>query len=241
MLETPTWRSNPDWGASLGYTQARLADLDRASVTYLSGIRDTTEGGPRPISGLLGPRGDGYAVDHLMTVEESLDYHQHQVAVLSEAGCDLVTACTLTYPAEGTGIALAATEIGVPVVLYVTLETDGRLPDGTSLHEAIDMVDAATDGYVAYFGVNCVHPDHMAPALVDGGRWTARIRAARANASRLSHAELDVAEELDAGDPLEMGADYTRLRDHLPELAVFGGCCGTDVRHLRAIAAAISG
>jgi homocysteine S-methyltransferase len=128
----------------------------------------------------------------------------------------------------------------VPVVLYFTLETDGRLPDGSTLREAIETIDGVTDGYVTYYGINCAHPDHIAPALADGGQWTERIRAVRANASRMSHAELDVAEELDDGDPVELAADYVRLRQALPNATVFGGCCGTDVRHVRAIASAVS-
>ena len=129
----------------------------------------------------------------------------------------------------------------MPVVLYFTVETDGRLPDGSSLRQAVETIDDATDGYVAYYGINCAHPDHIAPALADGGEWTERIRAVRANASRMSHAELDEAEVLDDGDPVELAADYARLRQALPNATVFGGCCGTDVRHVRAIASVLAG
>lgn len=243
VLETPTWRSNPDWGRSLGYTQDELDDLDRAAVAFLSGIRASSPkiSGPVLLCGNLGPRGDGYAVGSVMSAEESRGYHAHQVDVLAEAGCDLVSVLTLTYPAEGLGIAQAALDAGIPAVLYFTLETDGRLPDGSSLGEAIALIDDVTDGYVAYYGINCAHPDHMEPALADGGSWSERIRAVRANASRMSHAELDQAEELDDGDPQELAVDYLRLRQALPGATVFGGCCGTDVRHVRAIAEALAG
>jgi homocysteine S-methyltransferase len=238
VLETPSWRSNPDWGMSLGYTQEQLDDLDRAGVAFLSGIRDSSPkvSGPMPLSGSLGPRGDGYAVGTVMSVDEAHEYHSHQVELFSEQGCDLVSVLTLTYADEGLGIAQAARDAGVPVVLYFTVETDGRLPDGSTLQKAIETIDTATDGYVAYYGINCAHPDHMAPALTDGGDWTHRIGAVRANASRMSHAELDEAETLDDGDPQELAVDYVALRDLLPYASVFGGCCGTDVRHVRAIA-----
>ena len=171
-----------------------------------------------------------------MSAAEARDYHGHQIQVLADAGCDFVSACTLTYADEGLGVALAARDTGAPVVLYFTVETDGRLPDGSDLGDVITSIDAATDGYVAYYGINCAHPDHFAPSLVDADDWVLRVGGVRANASRQSHAELDEAEELDAGDPVELAADYVGLRDVLPNATVFGGCCGTDVRHIRAIA-----
>jgi homocysteine S-methyltransferase len=246
VLESPSWRSNPDWGTSLGYTQDELDVLDRAGVAYLTGLRashaDTV--GPMLVSGLLGPRGDGYQVGSTMSAHEALSYHRHQVQVLADAGCDLISACTLTYAAEGIGIALAARAQGAPVVVYFTVETDGRLPDGSSMADAIRAVDEATDGYVAYYGINCAHPDHFAPSLAaaddDDVDWIQRIGAVRANASRQSHAELDEAEELDAGNPAELAADYATLRGILPNVTVFGGCCGTDVTHIRAMAAVLA-
>lgn len=243
VLETPTWRSNPDWGTSLGYTRDQLDDLDREGVAFLSAIRDSSPlvSQQMPLSGNLGPRGDGYQVGTVMSAEEAREYHGHQVQVFAEAGCDLVSVLTLTYPSEGQGIAQAARDADVPVVLYFTVETDGRLPDGSSLRQAVEAIDDATDGYVAYYGINCAHPDHISPALVDAEEWTGRIRAVRANASRMSHAELDEAEVLDDGDPAELAADYARLRQALPNATVFGGCCGTDVRHVRAIASVLAG
>lgn len=240
VLETPTWRSNPDWGASLGYTQDRLDALDRDGVAFLSEIRASGSASSMPISGCIGPRGDGYSVGTVMSTPEAREYHGHQIRVLADAGCDLVSVLTVTYAAEGLGIAQVAQDAGVPVVLSFTVETDGRLPDGSTLGEAVEIIDGVTDGYVAYYGINCAHPDHIARALVDGGEWTQRIGALRANASRMSHAELDEAEELDDGDPWELAEDYARLRQALPQATVFGGCCGTDVRHLRAIAEALT-
>jgi S-methylmethionine-dependent homocysteine/selenocysteine methylase len=144
----------------------------------------------------------------------------------------MVCAITLTYAEEAIGIVKTAGKHGIPVAIGFTTETDGRLPSGQALHDAIEEVDAATNSAAAYFMVNCAHTEHFDDALQAGERWTARVRGIRANASRLSHAELDEAEELDDGDPSEFGRLYRRLRKRLPHLSVFGGCCGTDHRHI---------
>jgi homocysteine S-methyltransferase len=236
VLETPTWRSNADWGRSLGYSQEELDDVDREAVSFLRELAATLACPPTVVSGLIGPRGDGYVVAEAMTPDEAEAYHGHQVGVFAEAGVDLVTGCTFTYAAEAVGLARAARRHGTEAVVYFTVETDGRLPDGTALHDAIHAVDEATGGQVAYFGVNCAHPDHMAPAFEVGGPWLNRIGAVRANASRLSHAELDARDDLDVGDPTELAAGYAWLRAAVPAVSVFGGCCGTDLTHLEQIA-----
>ena len=242
VFETPTWRSSSDWGARLGFDQADLDDVNRDAVALVRSVRDSMPGltGPTTVSGVLGPRGDGYSVGEAMTAETARDYHRRQVEVLAGAGCDMVSTMTMTYAAEGAGVALAARDVGIPVAVSFTVETDGRLPDGSTIEDAIAAVDAATERYVRYFGVNCAHPDHLRPTLGGDADWVGRIGWLRANASRQSHAELDAAETLDDGDPAELGAQYAELRSMLPSLAVVGGCCGTDVRHVRAIAEALA-
>ena len=127
---------------------------------------------------------------------------------------------------------------GLTVVISFTVETDGRLPSGQALRDAIREVDALTDGAVAYYMVNCAHPSHFYDVLEPESAWIDRIRGLRANASRLSHAELDEADELDAGDPEELAYEYVALRERLPSLTVLGGCCGTDHRHVEAMSGA---
>ena len=241
VFETPTWRSSAEWGERLGFGQADLDEVDRAAVALVREVRDSTSGltGPTTISGMIGPRGDGYVVGTAMTPQESRAYHGHQVQVLADAGCDMVSTLTMTYAGEAAGIALAARDAGIPVAVSFTVETDGLLPDGSTLEDAVAAVDAATDRYIRYVGINCAHPDHLRPAVVGGGDWVGRIGWLRANASRQSHAELDAAEVLDDGDAAELAADYAALTSLLPALTVVGGCCGTDVRHVRAIAGAL--
>lgn len=238
LFETPTWRANPDWGERVGYDLERLAGANTAAVAFVRDIGNDL-GGSLPgvaISGCIGPRGDGYAPLEVTSARDAQGYHAWQVGVLAEAGVDLVTAMTITYPAEAIGIVRAAAAAGVPVVIGFTVETDGRLPDGTPLHQAIEATDDATSGAALHFMINCAHPTHFESVLDPGAPWTDRVRAVRANASRMSHAELDEAEQLDDGDPGELAEQYARLRQRLPGLAVLGGCCGTDVRHVRAIA-----
>jgi S-methylmethionine-dependent homocysteine/selenocysteine methylase len=169
-----------------------------------------------------------------MRPDDAQVYHAEQIGSL--AGADVISALTLTYADEAVGIARAAQDAGLPAIVSFTVETDGRLPDETPLGEAVEAVDAATGGAPEAFMVNCAHPTHFASAL-EGG-WTERIRGVRANASRLSHAELDASDELDAGDPAELAARYVELRERLPALSILGGCCGTDARHVGAIVSA---
>jgi len=236
VLDTVTWRANPDWLRELGYAPESLVELNRAAVDLAVGVRAEFRrpGLPIPISGVLGPRGDGYRPGQLQSVDEARSYHSAQIEILADTAADLVTAMSINYPAEGAGIAIAARELGMPVAISFTVETDGRLATGETLAQAIDAVDELSDFWPAYYMVNCCHPSHL-PAELES---LDRVRGYRANASALSHAELDESEQLDAGDPVELGAQIRELRDRAPQFTILGGCCGTDIRHLRQIAAA---
>jgi S-methylmethionine-dependent homocysteine/selenocysteine methylase len=239
VFETPTWRASADWGAQLGYDTAALDRVNRHAVALLRELGRQHPDVTQVVSGNLGPRGDGYVATDLMTAAEAARYHAPQIRSLTEAGADMVAVLTLTYVAEAVGIVRAAVEAEVPVAVSFTVETDGRLPDGTPLAAAITATDEATDGAAAYHMVNCAHPGHFAHLFDGPGPWH-RVRAVRANASTLSHAQLDEATELDRGDPDDLADRYAELRRLLPELAVVGGCCGTDLAHIDAISAALA-
>jgi len=243
VLDTATWRANPDWGAQLGYSRGELDAANRRSVALAKELRDAHAGaaGPIVVNGVVGPRGDGYVAGELMSADEAERYHREQIATFGDAGVDRISAITLTYPDEAIGIARAANAAGVPVAVSFTLETDGRLPDGTELRDAIERVDADTGASAAYFMVNCAHPTHFEHVFDEDGAWTDRVHGLRANASTMSHAELDAAEELDDGDPADLAARYRALRSRLRNLDVLGGCCGTDHRHVAAICRAAAG
>ena len=237
LLEAPTWRASRAWGEQLGHGSDALGQINREAIAFLTDLRGEARGvRPVVVSGNIGPRGDGYQPDTAMSADEAQAYHAEQIGWFAETDADLVAAVTLSTVAEGVGVIRAAVAAGMPVVVSYTTETDGRLPDGTPLGEAIEATDDLTGGAAAYFMVNCAHPDHFRSALEAGHGWIERIGGVRANASRMSHAELDEAEELDPGNPGELGRDYARLRRLLPNLTVLGGCCGTDHRHVEAIA-----
>lgn len=237
VLEAPTWRSNPDWGTRLGYSAEALDAVNRGAIDLLDEVRGIheTAASPMVISGCLGPRGDGYHPDRLMEIEEAERYHGPQIRAFRDAGADLVTAITMNYVEEAAGIARAAADAEMPVVISFTVETNGRLVTGTPLGEAIGAVDQASEWAPAYYMINCAHPTHFAAAIDADEGWVRRIRGLRANASRLSHAELDAATELDSGNPADLAARYADLKRRHPGLCVLGGCCGTDHRHLTEI------
>jgi homocysteine S-methyltransferase len=233
VLEAATWRASPNWGEQLGYSLEALADANRRAIAFVESIREREEepGRPFPISAAVGPEGDAYSPDTHLSVDEAERYHAWQAGVLADTDADIVTALTLTYVEEGIGIARAATAAGLPVAISFTVETDGRLPSGQPLAEALQQVDEDDGSSVAYFMVNCAHPTHVLPVLEQDGPWE-RVRGMRANASAKSHAELDEAEELDEGDPVDFASLHRALRDRLPNVTVVGGCCGTDHRHV---------
>ena len=233
QLETPTWRASSDWGDRLGYSASDLRRVNRESVSLLERLRDTVGLESFLISGCLGPRGDGYVAGEAVDPDMAAAYHAAQIEAFAEAGADVITTLTLTGTGEAMGIVRAARSVGLPVAVSFTVEQNGRLPDGTPLSTAIVEVDA--DGGPDYFMVNCAHPSHIAPALADEGDWRSRIRGLRANASTRSHAELDAATELDEGEPVELARAQDALRPRLPNLALIGGCCGTDARHVAAM------
>jgi S-methylmethionine-dependent homocysteine/selenocysteine methylase len=237
VLESPTWRASPRWASELGYDLEQLDGFNRKAIRLLEEIRDAQEtcGPPIVISGAIGPHDDGYNPGELLTAEAAQGYHSTQIGTFAGTAADMVAAITMTYAAEATGIARAAAEAGLPAAISFTVETDGRLPSGQPLGEAIEQVESDTGGTPSYYMINCAHPTHFESVLEQGDGWTERVRGLRANASTLSHAELDEAEELDEGDPADLGARYAGMREHLPRLNVLGGCCGTDHRHIAAI------
>lgn len=238
VLSTPTWRASADWGRLLGYEGDELAALNRRAVAFVEAVRDEVlepeEREGIVIEACIGPRSDAYRPTLLMDAEEAESYHAVQLRTLADTGCTQATALTLTYVDEAVGIVRAATAATLPIHVGFTVETDGRLPSGDSIGDAILAVDEATDGEAASFMINCAHPTHFAGALPEG-ESRRRIAGLRANASTLSHGELDEAEELDSGDPGDLAERYVALRRELPALELLGGCCGTDIRHVTAI------
>ena len=242
VLDTPTWRAGLGWGEQLGYSASKMRHLNQLSVEMLVELRDkyAAEKSPMVINGVVGPQGDGYNPAEMLDAAEAEIYHRHQVESFADSAADMITAVTMTYTNEAIGITRASAKAGMPVAVSFTVETDGRLPDGTALSEAILTVDKGTGSYPVYYMINCAHPSHFSNVLKKGSAdWLDRIYGVRANASRKSHAELDESVELDDGDPDTFGQLYADLKTKLKNLSVVGGCCGTDHRHVGNICEAL--
>jgi S-methylmethionine-dependent homocysteine/selenocysteine methylase len=238
VAESPTWRASPRWARELGYSAEQLDGLNRRAIALMEELR--ADHSPVVISGCIGPSDDGYNPAAQLSADAAEAYHATQIATFADTAADMITAITMTYAEEAIGVTRAAVAAGLPVAISFTVETDGRLPSGQSLAEAIAQVDRETDAGPAYYMINCAHPTHFEAVLGDEVVRT-RVRGIRANASALSHAELDEATELDEGDPADLASRYGALTAQLPNLTVLGGCCGTDQRHVAAIAAAVDG
>lgn len=240
LMDTPTWRASARWADELGYSSKALREIHYSSVEYLLALRNEMETYTSPfvINGAIGPQDDGYNPAAFLSADQAQAYHSEQIGWFKEFGADMVTAMTLTYVEEAIGLARAAKQADIDAAISFTVETDGRLPSGQSLGSAIKQVDRESGNSPAYFMINCAHPDHFTPVLEQAGGWRKRIMGIRANASRMSHEELDNAEQLDEGNPAELGIQYQVLKGLLPNLVVMGGCCGTDHRHIDAISSA---
>jgi len=237
VFDSPTWKAHAHWSEALGASDAELAEINRDAINFIADLRDEFAGnrGPIVLNGVIGPCGDAYAPESMISADAAARHHAQQIGWLAETEVDMVTALTFTQSSEAIGIVRAANDAGLPIAVSFTVETDGRLPTGQPIGEAISEVDASTSQGAAYFMINCAHPDHFKNVLHDE-KWLRRIRGFRCNASRCSHAELDEAETLDAGDPIELSQLYRELAVAMPWIKVFGGCCGSDLRHVTAIA-----
>jgi len=238
ILESPTWVANRDRARALGYGPDQLAALNQQAIALKAKVRRAYGDVPTVLSANVGPREDAYAPDVQMSVTEAEAYHSQQISALAQTEADVISGYTIAYVAEAIGIVRAARRLNLPVVIPFTVETDGQLPTGCALRDAIAQVDTATQGYAAYFMINCAHPDHFAAILEQDGAWMARLKGVVVNASRCSHAQLDQAEALDPGDPKELGEQLAQLRRQHRGLRMLGGCCGTDMRHMAQIARA---
>ncbi len=250
LLDAMVWRAHPDYVAALGYPAADIKRInERAVARTRASVADwrrqhaaASADFPVLIAADIGPRGDGYQVGNAApSVASAEAYHRVQLDALAAAGVDAVCALTMTTANEAIGIGRAAEKLRVPIIVSPTVETDGRLPDGSTLADFIDRVDGETAGAPLYYMVNCAHPTHLKPTLdaaaESGKAWLARFKGFRANSSRKSHAELDNSTELDRGNPAQLAAEMAALKRSY-DLKLVGGCCGTDAEHIAAIAAA---
>lgn len=239
ILESPTWRANPDWIKKVGYRESELYNINKKAIDMMVELKEEYSGKIRSIliSGCIGPRGDGYIPAEKMSINEAKEYHLQQIRALSETPVDMISAYTINYVEEAIGITLACEEVGLPCVISFTVETDGFLPSGISMKDAIELIDSSVETKPLYYMINCAHPDHFTNEINAGvdHNWTSRINGIRSNASRKSHRELDNSTMLDRGNPRDLGLQNRELKNNLQHMMVFGGCCGTDEEHVQEI------
>jgi len=237
ILGTPTWRASRDWGTKLGYTAETLADAIHKSVELVVEIRNEFENANTPIviEGTMGSRTDGYNPKEFMTAEQAEEYHRTQIGTFVDTDVDRVTAFTLSYVDEAVGVVKAARSSKMPVAISFTLGTDGCLPTGLNLVDAIEQVDTAAGGGPDYYMINCVHPVYFTETLASGDPRLKRVQGLMPNASSKSHEELDEAKELDEGNPAELAEQLHEIRKGMPWVNILAGCCGTDSRLAKAI------
>ncbi|GAB5380035.1 MAG: homocysteine S-methyltransferase family protein [Aliiglaciecola sp.] len=235
ILDTPTWRANADWCELLGLDATQAHRINTQATALMQTIQAGAPRTPSIISGCIGPRYDGYSAIQQMDQMDAFYYHLPQIESLTQAGVDIISALTINYEQEAIGMVRAAQTCNVPIAISFTTETDGRLPNGSSIESAIENVDKVTGYGPAYYMINCAHPQHFQQALAAGEAWTRRIHGIRLNASKKSHAELDACETLDDGNPEELAQQVKSLKSIHQGINIVGGCCGTDTRHLSAM------
>jgi len=237
ILDTNTWRTNPDWATLLGYDATGMKKANEGAVRIAEDVaREFHAAGVKTfVSGAMGPRRDAWTYDGAITVDEAYAYHTPQIEAFAGTATDYVTCMTLTNAPEAIGVARAAQAAGIQAVLSFTVETDGNLPGGRPLRDAIAETDDATGGYPIHYMINCAHTSHFDRLFERSESWLDRIQGIRSNASMKSHVELDESPTLDPGDPEDLAQRYRKLLDLMPQVRVIGGCCGTDHRHIGAI------
>lgn len=234
ILESATWRANADWGNKLGYSEYALAKINAQAVLLLNEIRDQFETISTKIvlAGCIGPHEDAYHSQQKMTIQQAEDYHKLQIITFSHTNVDFITVGTISYIDEAIGIVNAAKSQMMPIAISFTVETDGKLPSGETLQDAIVKVDNETNNAPIYYMINCAHPSHFKHLFKPNESWHHRIYGIRANASAKSHAELNNSTALDEGNPQELAKQYIELKNLLTHLNIIGGCCGTSQRHV---------
>lgn len=238
VIEGHDYRASPDWAGKLGISLENLAEIQHRIINFLTDLKTEFDGKVSDvvITGGIGPRGDAYGTGGNISEAEAEDYHSVQLSTLKDTDADMAVALTFNNIPEAVGIVRAATKIGIPIGISLTLNTESRLSSGPSLREAIEAIDENTDEGAAWYGTNCSHPLEFEPAISEEGAWRQRLRLIRPNAAKMEKISLCKLGHLEDGDPIELGAQMGDVASRFPSVDIIGGCCGTDERHLNEIA-----
>lgn len=236
------YRASPDWAGLLGYAPAGLVDMQRRNIDMLRQVCAPFEDRIPEIriAGVIGPRGDAYALNETITAEAAEDYHFAQLDLYARDGVDLAWAATINNIPEAVGLSRAAARAGIPVNICFTLTSDHRLRAGPTLAEAVLATDAdcGPEARPDSYGVNCSHPLEFEPAL-EPGPWQARLRCFRPNAAAMDKIALCKLNHLEEGDPEELGRQMGALARRFTQADIWGGCCGSWDKHIARIAPAV--
>jgi len=246
LLAAPTWRANPERIQRAGLAEGLRVNGD--AVNLLKDFRRCKRAYSNKvfIGGLLACRGDAYRPEESLTAAEAARFHRAQTEALAAARPDYLMAATLPALAEAEGLAAALSQSGLPYLISFVVRGQGVLLDGTPLPEAVDRIDRAVSPPPCGYLVNCVHADVLAEGLQAAdaqGAWkvlSGRLLGIQANTSRLSPEALDGRGELDTEAPGDFAAALITLHRRYG-LKILGGCCGSDHRHLEAVAQAYNG
>lgn len=238
IIGTPTFRASPNFARRAGLDAAEaVRRLNASAAAMHRGIRESFEPYPVYVAGVVGPSGDAYTPGEALPAKEAREYHALQIRALAESGVDFLYAPTFPAVEEALGVSEAMAESGLPHVISFVLGRDGRVLDGTPLHAAIERIDA--EAPPLFYSISCVHTSVVARALRDEAAWEFaghRLLELKANASALSTEELVKLDHLEGDDPEHFAAGMFEIHKQFG-LRVLGGCCGTDDRHIRALAA----
>ena len=227
------YRASRDWGELIGFSKDALEEINLRGIEFYRDFAREYASPETPmlVGGVIGPRGDAYNVGRTPDAAEAEDYHSEQILTFRKAGADHVTAMTFSSFDEAIGLARAAKAADMPVVVSFIASNGGRLHGGETLEQAITRVDAETGNAPQYYMTNCTHPTEFEPALTPGD-WIQRLGGFMPNAVAMETLDLCKLGHLEDGDPEELGAQMAGLAKRFPHINVWGGCCGTDGRHI---------
>ena len=231
------YRASKDWGDLIGYSREALEEINIRGIEFYKNFAREYDSPETPmiVGGVIGPRGDAYNVGRTPNAAEAENYHSEQILTFKKAGADLVSALTFSSVEEAIGLARAAKAAAIPVVISFFVKPGGRLSGGETLEDAITQVDSETDNAPAYYMINCTHPTEFEGAFKPGN-WTRRMGGFMPNAVAMDTLSLCKLGHLEDGDPEELGGQMADLARRFPHINVWGGCCGTDGRHIGQIA-----
>jgi len=242
LVSTPTWRASRDRIAAAGYAGV---DVNGDNARFLETLRNSygDYASKIIICGLLSCRGDAYSPGEALDVAVAREYHAWQADQLAVSEVDVLLAATLPAISEATGLALALATTGKPYLVSFIARPAGTLLDGTPLKDAIATIDAAASPRPFAYMINCTHASFARAALLHPDNSSPLVRrrivGLLANTAALSPEELDENASLVEEAPATFGSMVAALHDDLG-LKILGGCCGTDDRHISALAAQLT-